>query len=49
MSNRIEHDGSTDVDAPVRETWRQRHGTALLLAAFVLLTVVMVVFEKLSL
>jgi hypothetical protein len=49
MSNRDEHDGRADVDAPVRETWQQRHGTALLLAGFVLLTIVMVVFEKLDL
>lgn len=49
MSNRDEHDGRAEVDAPVRETWRQRHGTALLLAAFVLLTVMMVVFQKLDL
>lgn len=49
MSNRDAHDGRADVDAPVHETWQQRHGTALLLGGFVLLTVVMVVLEKLDL
>lgn len=49
MSNRDEHDGRAEADAPERETWQQRHGTALLLAGFVLLTVVMVVLEKLDL
>lgn len=48
MSNQNEHDVRADVDATKHETWRQRHGVALLMGAFGLLTILMVVYEKLS-
>ncbi len=36
----------TDAGSTAKSSWFQRHATALLLATFVILTVVMVAFEK---
>lgn len=48
MSSRDEHAADGDETQPKKANWRQRHGTVLLLAAFLLLTILMVVYEKLS-